>query len=82
MTTITTKEMIAELALAILGTCASSRAKYVLTQALLALVQLAKSEYRAELQQRATAASPLQVRDSKSGQVREALRGAATISLH
>lgn len=82
MTTITTKEMITELTLATLGLDASPRAKYVLNQALLALVQLAKSEYRVEVQQRATAASLLNVGDSKSGQVRQALRVVATSSLH
>lgn len=82
MTTITTKEMITELALAILGAYTSPKAMYVLNQALLALVELAKSEYRVELHQRAMAASRLKVENSKSGQVREALRGVATSSLH
>jgi hypothetical protein len=82
MTTITTKEMISELALALLGSCASPRAKYVLNQALLALVQLAKSECRVELQQQATMTQLPHGRDSKSSQGREAPRGAATSLLH
>jgi hypothetical protein len=49
MTPITTNEMIAELALAVLGPDTSAREKYVLKQALLALVQLAKSECRVQL---------------------------------
>lgn len=59
MTTITTNEMIAELALAVLGPNTSSRDKYVLKQALLALVELAKSEYRLQSRQIA-AKAPLE----------------------